>query len=417
MKRPIQQALERQLEFTISSMDVQRLMASRAKDAMAKLGTELLEQDVERLTGPKFSRKGKERLYRGGSAKTSLLVDGSKFPFDRPRVRDQNGLEVELPVFSKLRDQDLYDEQVAARLIEGVSTRNYQPVVDALSKKTGISKSAVSRAFIKASKKDLEEINSADLSAYKFVSLFIDGTNFSDKTAVVAFGITAKCEKIPLGLKEGTTENAELVKDLLSSIVSRGFKMATYRLLAILDGGKALKCAVKALWGDSVLIQRCWIHKLRNLRDYIPKENHAQLSWRMKKIMGLNSLDAAKEELARLRDWLGEISVDAVGSLDEGGLDLLTLHELGVTGSLRKSLASTNIIESLIGISKRKTKRVSNWKYHPKLKRKIPRDKVLRWMASTIQSHRPKMRPLRGHGSVDVLIKGLNRLDQIKIPA
>lgn len=417
MKKPIQQALDRQLAFTISSIDVQRLMANRAKDAMASLGVELLEQEVEHLTGPKFSRKGSELLYRGGSAKTSLLVDGAKVQCNRPRVRDHKGREVELSIYEKLRDQDLYDSQIAARLIEGVSTRNYQPVVDALSKKTGISKSSVSTAFIRASKKDLEKINTADLSDYKFVSIFIDGTNFSDKLAVVAVGITTKCEKITLGLKEGTTENAELVKDLLSSIVDRGFKISTARLLAVLDGGKALKSAVKALWGETVLIQRCWIHKLRNLKDYIPDENHSQLYWRMKKIMGLNSYQAATAELHRLRDWLSTISVDAVNSLNEAGLDLLTLHALGVTGDLRKSLASTNIIESLIGVSKKKTGRVSNWKYHPKLKRKIPRDKVLRWLASAIEAHRPKMRRLRGHDHAEVLIAALNRVDQIKIPA
>lgn len=417
MKKPIQQAIERQQAFEISSIDVQKLMASRAKDAMAALGLELLEQDVKRLTGKPFSRKGDELLYRGGSAKSSLMVDGAKIPIERPRVRDHDGSEVELPIFEKLRDQDLYDEQIAGRLMSGVSTRNYQPVVDALSKKTGISKSSVSRAFVKASKKDLDKINLADLSEYKFVAIFIDGTNFSDKLAVVAVGITTACEKIPLGLREGDTENATVVKDLLTSIVDRGFNFCTQRFLAVLDGGKALKSAITALWGDSALIQRCWIHKLRNLKDYIPEENHGQLYGRMKKIMGVNSYEAAKLEYNRLRDWLETISVDAVSSLDESGLDLLTVHELGLTGALRKSFASTNIIESLIGVSKKKTGRVTNWKYHPKLKRKIRRDKVLRWLASAIVAHRPNMRRLRGHGSIDTLVAVLNRVDQMRIPA
>jgi putative transposase len=344
-------------------------------------------------------------------------VDGAKIPLTRPRVRGQDGAEVYLPILEKLRDQDLYDEQIAARLISGVSTRNYKSIVDAFSKKTGISKSSVSRAFIKASQKDLDAINCADLSPHKFIAIFVDGTNFSDKLAVVAIGITTKCEKIPLGLREGTTENAEIIKDLLASIVERGFTLAGHRILAVLDGGKALKSAIKGLWGDSVVIQRCWIHKLRNLKEYIPKENHGQLHGRMKKVMSLNSFDAAKTELRRMKEWLETLSFDAAKSLDECGLDLLTVHQLGVTGELRKSLSSTNIIESLIGVSKRKTGRVTNWKYHPKQKINISRDKVLRWLASAIASHRPKMRCLRGFRNVSTFIENLNNIDQLKLSA
>jgi transposase-like protein len=417
MKKSIQQALERQQAFTISSLDIQKLMATRAKDAMAALGLELLEQEVERLAGKAFSRKGRELSYRGGSAPTSLMVDGAKIRFIRPRVRGQDGSEVPLPILEKLRDQDLFDEHIAARILSGVSTRNYESVVDAFSKKTGISKSSVSRAFIKASQKELDAINGADLSSHKFIAIFIDGTNFSDKLAVVAVGITTKCEKIPLGLREGTTENAEIIKDLLASIIERGFTLAGHRILAVLDGGKALKSALKALWGDSVVIQRCWIHKLRNLKEYIPKENHGQLHGRMKKIMGLNSFDSAKTELRRLKEWLETLSFDAAKSLEESGLDLLTVHQLGLTGELRKSLSSTNIIESLIGVSKKKTVRVTNWKYHPKLKKKIPRDKVLRWLASAITSHMPNMRSLRGFKNVSTLIENLNNIDQLKLSA
>lgn len=417
MKKPIHQALDRQLSFEVSSLDVQKLFAERSKSAMAQLGLELLEQDIERLTGKPFVRKGDELAYRGGSAPSSLLVDGAKVSFTRTRVRDAKGHEVPVPMLSKLRDQDLHDEQIAARVIEGASTRKYQGLIDTFSKKTGIAKSSVSRAFKRASQKDLDAINHADLSGYTFMAILIDGTNFDDKTVVAAVGITPDCQKIPLGLKEGTTENAGLVKDLLTSLVDRGFKMAASRLLAVLDGGKALKCAVKALWGDNVVIQRCWIHKLRNIRDYLPKENHGQLWGRMKKIMGLTTVESARTEVRRLRDWLSGISDDAVGSLDECGADLLTVHELGLSGDLRRALSSTNLIESMIGVVKSKSSRVSNWKYHPKLKSKIKRDKILRWVASSIEAHRPRMKRLRGMAQAPALVAALNNVDQIKISA
>jgi len=417
MKKSVQQAIDRQLPFEVSSLNLQRLFMERAKTAITALGLELLEQDARKLAGAPFSRKNDELLYRGGSAQTSLLIDGGKVQINRPRIKDRNGREVELPILEKLRDQDLLDEQIATRLMLGASTRNYQPLVDSFSKKTGVSKSSVSRAFVRASQKDLDAINNTDLSAHKFVGLVVDGTHFGDKVVIVAAGITSNCQKIPLGIREGSTENAAIVKDLLSSIVDRGFTFASLRLLAILDGSKALKAAVRSLWGDTVIIQRCWLHKLRNIRDYLPKENHAQLAGRMKKIMGLKSLIDAQNELRRLRDWLESISFDAVSSLDECGTELLSVHELGISGVLRSSLTTTNSIESLIGVVKRKARRVSNWGYHPKLKVKIPRDKILRWVASSIEAHRSKLRRLRGFEAAASLVKALNHVDQLKISA
>ena len=219
MKKSVQQAIDRQQAFEVTSADIQKLFMERAKNAVAALGLELLEQDARKLAGAPFSRKSDELLYRGGSAKTSLLIDGGKVQIERPRVKDHKGREVALPIMEKLRDQDLLDEQIANRLILGVSTRNYQPVVDSFSKKTGVSKSSVSRAFVRASQKDLDAISNADLSAHKFVGLVVDGTYFGDKIVIVAAGITSDCRKIPLGIKEGSTENAAIVKDLLNSII------------------------------------------------------------------------------------------------------------------------------------------------------------------------------------------------------
>jgi len=417
MNKKVHEPLNRQLPFENSSQDVQRLFAERARNAMAALGIELLEQETRRLAGEPFSRKTDELVYRGGSAPTSLLVDGAKIPFKRQRLRDAKGREVPLPILEKLRDQDLYDQRMLSRIMHGVSTRNYQGVIDEFTKKTGISKSSVSRAFKRASQKDLDAINHADLASYKFISIMIDGTGVGEKTVVVAIGITDSGEKIPLGIREGDTENKTIVEDLLSSLIDRKFTFAGQRILAVLDGGKALKSAVKALWGDDVVIQRCSIHKLRNVRDYLPKENHGQLFGRFKKIMGLNSFDQAKREMNLLHEWLLTISNDAAASLKESGDDILALHKLGVSGDLRKSLCSTNLIESLIGVVKTKSGKVSNWGYHPKLKQKIPRDKILRWVASSIQTHRPKFRRIRGVKEIQMLIAALDCLDQIKIPA
>ena len=407
-----------QLSNEISSKDIQAMFLERAKNAILATAVELMEQDMARLCGEKFSRKSeKDFCHRGGSEQTSLMVDGAKVSVRKPRAR-KDGKEVELTSLTKMRDKDLLDEQMQSRIMRGVSTRNYAEVINGFSEKTGISKSSVSRSFKKASKKDLDAINNADLSFYKFVSIMIDGTGFGDRTLIVALGVTDDNQKIPLGLIEGNTENAEVVKDLLTSITARHFTFAAERLLAVLDGGKALRAAVIALWGSKVIIQRCWLHKLRNIQGYIPDVNYPQFYSRMKKIMALNDYNAAKAEVESLANWLSTISCDAESSLREARDEILTVHLLAMTGEFRRSLSSTNLIESLIGVVKNKMRNVKNWKYHPKTKEEIPRDKVLRWVASSIQAHRNKMRRVRGgKEQMKILINKLNQLDLQKVSA
>lgn len=406
-----------QLSLALSSIDVQEMLLTRAKDAVLRTAVELMEQDMERLCGPRFARKAEGIGHRGGSEMTSLMVDGAKYSVRRPRAR-KDGEEILLPSLGKLRDRDLLDDQILSRIVRGVSTRNYDGVISSFAEKTGVAKSSVSRAFKRASKKDLDAINGADLSEYRFVALLIDGTGVGETTQVTAVGVTDDSKKIPLGLREGTTENAALVKDLLTSIIDRGFTLAASRLLAVLDGGKALRAAVKAIWGDAVLIQRCWIHKLRNLKDYIPEVNHGQLWKRMKRMMGVVSKKAAEKEFEILADWLHTINPDAVVSLREAGSELLTVHDLGLTGSFRNSMSSTNIIESLIGVAKSKMKNVRNWNYHPKTGSKVPRDKAQRWVAMAIQNHRKKMNRVHGgKEQMPALINKLNVVDQMKVAA
>lgn len=400
-----------QLQRELSSIDVQALLMERAKNAVLSTAVELMEQDMQRLCGAPFARKKENLCHRGGSEWTSLMVDGAKLPVTRPRAR-KDGQEVDLPSLAKMRDQELLDSQMLGRIVRGVSTRNYEGVINGFAEKTGVAKSSVSRAFKRASKKDLDAINGADLASYRFVAILIDGTGVGETTQVVAMGVTDDSQKIPLGLREGDTENASVVKDLLTSIIARGFTLATSRLLAVLDGGKALRSAVKAIWGDAVLIQRCWLHKLRNIKDYIPEVNHGQLWKRMKRMMGVDQ-KTAEREFELLADWLQTINPDAVTSLREAGSELLTVHGLGLTGSFRNSLSSTNIIESLIGIAKAKMKNVRNWNYHPKTGPKVPRDKAQRWVAMAIQAHRPKMNRIHGgKEQMPLLINKLNILDQ-----
>jgi putative transposase len=379
---------------------IQSVLLERAKQAALAMAVALLEQDAEALCGERYERKRAGLGHRGGHEQTSVVVEGAKYGIRRPRVRKEKR-EVELPTLAKLQSQDLLDQQMRQRIIVGVSTRNYDQVLDGYSEKLGVSRSSVSRAFIRASQKDLDSINEGKLDQ-TFVALMVDSLEVGRRTVVAALGITAEMEKIPVGLREGDTENSEVVKDLLASIQERGFTLHCERLLAVIDGAKALKKALRQVFGERVLLHRCWLHKERNLRAYLPERVHGTLHWRLKKLMTLNSLSDACKELAALRDWVAGLSADAAASLDEVGDELLTLHALGVTGELRKSLASTNLIESLFAVVREKIQRVKNWKARRS-------NQILRWVASSIVAHRKKMRRVRGMAQAEMLMTALGR--------
>jgi len=372
----------------LTSREIETMLMERGRLAALSFGMELLEQEVGLLCGRPHERKRGELCYRGGSEKTSILIDGAKYPIRRPRVRRDEG-EYDLETLERLQDQDLFDGHIADRMMKGVTTRNYDPVISAYSKKLGVKKSSVSRAFKRASQEHLDEINHASLKDHSFIGIVIDGVEFQGRTVIGALGITPTLEKIPLGIREGDTENSEVVKDLLSSIIERGFELHCEKLLAIIDGSKALRKGLSDVFGDRLLIQRCWIHKLRNLLKYAPDGHHRQIQWRMKKLMSIVNYAEALKELDSITHWLSTISVEAEHSMQEVGLELLTIHQLGIGGTLRRSLTTTNMIESLLSVVRRKTNRVTNWKKD--------KTQILRWVAASICSHRTRMRRVMGY--------------------
>jgi transposase-like protein len=387
---------------TISSREIQEMLLAKSKQAVLALGVELLEQEVEELCGRPFERKRDALYHRGGSEGSSLVYDGAKYPFNRPRVRSNDG-EVPLKSLAKLRDQDLMDEDISGRVIRGITTRNYDEVISGYSRKLGVSKSSISRAFVRASKKDLEDINTADLSQHRFIGIMIDGVNFAGRVVIGALGITDELEKIPIGIKEGDTENADVVRDLLAEIMGRNFRLRCPRIFAVIDGSRALKRGLLDIFGDKVIIQRCWLHKLRNLKSYAPDKYHKQIHWRMKKLMNIVDINDAIRELASLTRWLGELSHECESSMEEVGEELLSVHRLGLPKLMKRSLSTTNAMESLIGVVRHKTGRIKNWR-HYKTK---TNDQITRWAASSIKSHQKRMNRLMGYRDVRHLIAAL----------
>ncbi len=236
------------LSLVLNQNEIQDLLLGRMKTAALSLVTALFEQDVELFCGARFSHKNERQCKRGGSEQTSVVVAGARHPIKRPRVR-RDGKEVILPSYSCLGGSDILDERMMTHMIEGVSTRAYDRVIEDYADRFGTSKSSVSRAFVRSSLKDLESINGQDLGAEKYIAIMIDGIEFAKRTIVVALGVTVPGKKHILGLRDGATENAEVCTDLLESIVERGFSLACESLLCVLDGAKALKSAVKRVFG------------------------------------------------------------------------------------------------------------------------------------------------------------------------
>lgn len=394
---------------SLDSEGIQTVMEERAKHAALAFGLELLELDTVELCGERYQHGGRVH-WRHGTEETSVIVSGARHRVRRPRVRGKSG-EVALPSLKKLRDRDLLDEEMKEKMLLGVSTRNYSEAIEGYKGKFGDSKSSVSRAFDRGSKKDLDAINLSDLRGIPFIGLVLDGIEIKGRTVIAAVGVTHELEKIPVGLIEGSSENSQVVTDLLQNLIERGFTLYCQRLLCVIDGSKALSKALRSVFGDAVLIQRCWLHKLRNLEGYLPKDKHKELHHRMNLMMNLDRYTDAQNELKKLRAWLMQISEQAANSLDEAGEELLTLHKLEIPVDLRKSLDSTNIIESLFSVVRQKLYNVKNWNSKNA-------NRKMQWIASAIHHHKRKMRKLRGMQHKDVLIRALGRkVDEQKISA
>ena len=376
-------------------------LINHLRTAVASTAQALVEDEVLALVGEPWSRKGTSPLRRNGVTTSTIHLDGEPCSLVRGRVRDRSrGSEVPLATLQALASRDALDADVHRRLIRGVSTRNYDDALGALADGWGLKKSAVSAAFVRASKKDLDLLNGRPLGEMTFVTVFLDGTFFADHTCLVALGITQDGKKVVLGLRDGASENSELVKDLLADLVERGLTL-TRRALFVLDGSKALAKAVRAAFGDQAVIQRCILHKLRNVLSYLPPSRHAEARRRLNVAWGMTSYGDALEELEKVKTWLASINESAAGSLAEALEETVTVHRLGLTGALRKTLLTTNPVESAIEIVKHHARRVRRWNGS---------SMVLRWTAAGLVRAEQQFRRVKGHHQIPQLITALQNV-------
>lgn len=378
---------------------VREALMCAIQGAVVSTAEQLVEDEVTELVGAPWSRKGDSPLRRGGPTKTRVFLDGEPVHIDRPRVRDQDeGREFPLKTVAALTSRDALDADVKRLLVRGISTRNYDAALTSLSDGLGLKKSAVSSAFQRASRKDLDALNGRPLGEWTFVTVYIDGVGFADHTCIVALGVTTDGQKRILGLREGATENAAVVADLLEELVERGLQLCP-RTLFVLDGSKALRRAVENVFGERALVQRCVLHKERNVLAYLPLERHAEARRRLRAAWSMHRFEDARSALRNVLAWLKKLNESAAASLEEGFEDTLTVHRLGVSGALRRTLATTNPIESAFDTVKQHARRVKRWNGSPM---------VMRWAASGLVRAEEQFRRVKGHRELPQLIEALS---------
>ncbi len=361
----------------------------------------VISREVDLYCGPSYERNP-ERVYRrGGSGKGRVYLEGQSVSVVRPRVRrqQQDGSEVEQELMSYQlgRNRKHLGPQIMQMIEGGMSLRG----VDRMKKK-GFSASTIQKIWVEESAKSVTMLRERDLSQQSFFGLMIDGVFLHKELVVlVAVGFDTEGNKTVLDFVWGSSENYELCRDLLRRIIQRGFRSATARLLAVLDGADALNKAVREAF-PKVEVQRCWVHKERNLHTYLNKKDHGECSSLMDRVRKAEGAKDGEVAYLDLKRFLVKKNQGAVLSLEEGGDDLLTFHRLNVPATLNVAFLSTNLIENVMRNYRRHTDRVTKWNGKA--------DQVDRWSATALLQAEEGFRKIRHHRNLPKLIAALGGL-------
>jgi putative transposase len=388
-------------------------IAGQAKEGLLALAVhtglavlhETMEWEVDRIVGPKGKQNRDRTAKRHGHTDGEVTLGARRVQVSRPRVRTADDTEeIALDSYREFASRDLLGGVVLERMLAGVSTRKSrrvdEPVGEQLrAEARSTSKSAVSRAFIARTRTALEELLGRDLSELELAVVMIDGIELADITHVVALGITTDGTKVPLSLREGSTENATVATALLSDLVDRGLRLGKEQLY-VLDGAKALRKAVRDVAGARALVQRCQIHKSRNVCGHLPERERAWVRAKLRKAWTDPDHERALASLKALAAQLEKVHPDAAGSLREGMEETLTLTRLAVTGTLRRTLSSTNCIESMFDTVRTTQRNVKRWR---------DGDMRLRWTAAGMAEAQRRFRRVKGHRDLPKLLAAIHR--------
>ncbi len=367
------------------------------RQAGLQLMSLLMEEEVRGLAGERSQPQPERKANRWGKERGYCVAMGQKVPIERPRVRSTEDKEVRLGSYEMFHRGEPLTETVWEKLMLGLSTRKYGQAVREFTEAYGLEKSAVSQHFIEASRAKLKELMERRLDKLRLCALLIDATPFEGQQMVVALGIGCDGRKTILGIRQGATENATVVGELLGDLIERGLDFGEPRLY-VLDGGKALHAAVKKYAGDAAPIQRCQVHKRRNVLDHLTEEQKPAVARKLNAAYGLEDYADARQALDRLHHELMHLNPSAARSLAEGLEETLTVHRLHVPRQLRLTLASTNVIESAFSIVERVCLNVKRWHSG---------DQRERWVGSGLLVAQKQFRRIKGYKQIPALLTEL----------
>jgi transposase-like protein len=358
----------------------------------------VIEDEVSRRVGPRYHPDAASGCVRWGQQPGYVMFGGQKVTVERPRVRTREGQEVALQNYARLQHDGRRQRAVREGIVAGLSTRNYRRAVESLLDGYGIEKSSVSREFVQDSAAQLRKLCERKLAGLDLVAILIDGIHLGKQVLVVALGLETTGKKHVLGLWQGATENTAVVKDLLEDLVARGLSTER-RYLFVIDGAKALRAAIERVFGNRAEVQRCQLHKRRNVKEYLPQNAQGDYDRRIRNAYAMTEYAAAKAELEKIFRQLERVNPSAARSLEEGMEETLTVHRLGVGELLRRSLATTNPIESCLSTVERVARNVKRWHGG---------DEALRWTATGLLEAERKFRRVKGYRELAALQSKLN---------
>jgi transposase-like protein len=393
---------ESPIQLLLPAIEIAAAMRDGVGELIRRAGLELIsllmEQEIEQIAGPRHAPAPDRKAYRWGKNDGWCRIDGQKVPLKRPRAREVDGKELPLGSYLRFQHDPQFHPRLWREVMRGLSTRNYGRMVRRFAEAYGIEKSTVSEQFVEASRRKLRELIERSLKELELCAVMMDGISFDGETFVVALGIEKDGHKTILGLRQGPSENATVVNELCADLEQRGLDFQQARLY-VLDGAKALATAVKKRAGAAGFLQRCQLHKRRNVLGHLPDEHQPFIEQKLVAAWAMSGYDEAKKALEKVIAELERINPSAARSLAEGLDETLTIHRLGVPEKLRKTLFSTNPIESAFSVVEEKCGRVKKWQGG---------DMKLRWVASGLLFAEAQFRKVKGYREIPQLIAALN---------
>ena len=402
---PKTMAVEIPLPLLGAFTNIERSFFELCIDAGQQVLGAMMEQDREDLCGPRWRRDPDRRAGRSGTTRSEVTLGGRRIPIARPRVRSKEGEEVELPSFAFAAKRDPLDRHALNAVACGISSRKYARSLDPLPdemEERSTSKSSVSRRYVAMTAKQMTFWLTAPLGDRHFPIVMIDGIHLGDHLVLIALGIDTEGKKQVLGLREGDTENGQVARSLLRDLVERGLDPERARLFVI-DGAKALTSAIRKMFGPLAKIQRCQIHKHRNILGHLPDRLHESVKAVLREAWSLGDATVAKRRLERLASSLEADHPGAAASVREGLDETLTLQRLGIGGRLYKKLRSTNAIENLNSGIATYSKNVKRWQGGRM---------VVRWVSAAIVEAEKKFRRVQGWRDIEKLVRALDAVQQ-----